>query len=91
MARHSVARYFGELITLHVPVTPEHETLQLPPGQSITQLFAPLQSALHEPPGHLKVQSAPFPHLYEQLFPSPEHVVSHVPPAHVQSLPLQVS
>jgi hypothetical protein len=63
--------------------------LQLPPEQSIVQLWAPLQSALHEPPGQWNVQSAPFSHLYEQL--PPEHVVSHVPPAQVQSFPLQVS
>lgn len=63
--------------------------LQLPPAQSIVQLCAPLQSALHDPPGQWKVQSAPFSHLYEQL--PPEHVVSQVPPAHVQSLPLHVS
>jgi hypothetical protein len=63
--------------------------LQLPPEQSIVQLAAPLQSALHEPPGQWNVQVAPFSHLYEQLPVS--HVVSHVPPAHVQSFPLHVS
>lgn len=63
--------------------------LQLPPPQSIVQLCAVLQSALHEPPGQWKVQSAPLSHWYEQL--APLHVVSQVPPAHVQSIPLQVS
>ncbi len=54
----------------------------------MVQLCAPLQSALHEPPGQWNVQSAPFSHLYEQL--PPEHVVSHVPPVQVQSFPLHV-
>jgi hypothetical protein len=37
--------------------------LQLPPEQSIVQLAAPLQSALHDPPGQWNVQVAPFSHL----------------------------
>ncbi len=72
---------------MQTPVGPLQ--LQLPPLQSIVQLWAVLQSALHEPPGQWNVQSALFSHLYEQL--PWLQVVSHVPPAHVQSTPLQVS
>ena len=66
---------------------PLHE--QEPPEQSIVHEWAPPQSALQEPPGQWNVQSAPFSHLYEQL--PPLQVVSHVPPAQVQSFPEQVS
>jgi len=76
-------------VILHTGVLAQFNE-QLPPAQSKTHDFAPVQSMLQLPLGQLNVTSASLVAVAEQPLP-PEHSSVQVPPSNLQALPTQGS